>query len=117
MAAAVEVSQRAYCTLMLHALKRPHAACNGVLVGPKAGVAEEAVPLFHSGLALAPMLEVALAQVEAHYAPGGMRVVGYYHANERMGDNKLGAAARAIAEKVCSRACSASRFVASCNPC
>ena len=61
----------------------------------KASTVEEAVPLLHSGLELAPMLEAALAQAEAHYAAKGMKVVGYYHANERHADNELGGAARA----------------------
>ncbi len=78
------LSQRAYVTLLLHALKHPSQAVNGVLLGPAPGPASgtaagssppgsprggsagvrltEAVPLFHGTLALSPPLEVALTQ-------------------------------------------------------
>ena len=75
------VSQRAYVTLALHALRHPSCAVNGVLLGPpppppptepgspRAGppvALQQAVPLFHSQLQLAPLLELALTQARAH---------------------------------------------------
>ena len=62
----VELGQQAYVTLILHALKYPSAAVNGVLLGTvtSAGVsATHAVPLLHQQLSLAPMLEIAMGQV------------------------------------------------------
>ena len=56
---------------LLHAAKYPHASVNGLLLGKRVEGGEggepatrivDAVPLFHAGLTLAPMLEVALAQ-------------------------------------------------------
>ena len=75
--------------------RRPPATAPFLACTPPIAAVEEAVPLLHSGLELAPMLEAALAQAEAHYAAKGMKVVGYYHANERHADNELGGAARA----------------------
>lgn len=77
--------QAAYVKLILHAIKHPASAVNGLLIGkvssssPQSADAggqaivasggavdiHDAVPLFHSHLELAPMLEVALAQVNA----------------------------------------------------
>jgi ER membrane protein complex subunit 8/9 len=65
----VKFSALAYCKLILHAVKYPHASVNGVLLASedsKRGdslLVEDIVPLFHSALTLAPMAEVALQQV------------------------------------------------------
>jgi len=114
------VSLQAYCKMMLHAAKYPHAAVNGLLLAaaPKdlhlrkgaspqsaddddAGVDEDddvqptsrktaltslnitdAIPLFHQGLGLAPMLEVALNEVDTFCSRHGLVIAGYYQANE-----------------------------------
>lgn len=60
-----EIGQRAYIKAILHALKYKANAVNGVLLGSADGGSVkvvDAVPLFHTQLALAPMLEVALGQ-------------------------------------------------------
>lgn len=62
------LSPRAYGKLVFHCCKYPHAAVNGVLIGAISKkdnnvLVQDAIPLFHHDLALAPMLEVALAQV------------------------------------------------------
>lgn len=65
----VKFSALAYCKLILHAVKYPHASVNGVLLASensKRGdsmLIEDIVPLFHSALTLAPMAEIALQQV------------------------------------------------------
>ena len=69
---AVELGQKAYIKLLLHALKYQSVAVNGVLLGTAgtAGVSVvDAVPLFHQQLALAPMLEIAMGQARIliHY--------------------------------------------------
>ena len=62
------VSVKAYSKILLHACKYPHKAVNGILISGSVGspnevVIVDAIPLFHQCLGLAPMLEVALAQV------------------------------------------------------
>ena len=61
------VSVRAYSKVLLHACKYPHKALNGVFLADSSYPNEihivDAMPLFHQCLGLAPMLEVALAQV------------------------------------------------------
>ena len=76
------VQQGAALKILLHAAKFPSAAVNGVLLGtvsapqgdsaadaPSSGAVTvvDAIPLFHSFLALAPMLETALVQVRADH--------------------------------------------------
>ncbi len=65
--ARLALSHDAYCHLFLHACKHPMKAVNGLLLGTAtkdAGVTvTQALPLFHSSFALAPMLEVALMLV------------------------------------------------------
>eukprot|EP00240_Pyramimonas_obovata_P014059 CAMPEP_0118934416 /NCGR_PEP_ID=MMETSP1169-20130426/13813_1 /TAXON_ID=36882 /ORGANISM="Pyramimonas obovata, Strain CCMP722" /LENGTH=196 /DNA_ID=CAMNT_0006877319 /DNA_START=169 /DNA_END=756 /DNA_ORIENTATION=+ len=105
-----ELSQTAYVKMMLHVMKHPSSAVNGVLLGPKPAtpngdepvkaVVVDAVPLFHGLLSLAPMTEIALAQVEASFADKGLFIIGYYHANERLGDNDLGSIARKISDRI-----------------
>lgn len=64
------VSAKAYAKIILHCCKYPHKAVNGVVIGTfsdkdhGAGVQiQDAIPLFHLNLSLAPMLEVAMRQV------------------------------------------------------
>lgn len=79
-----ELQETAALKILLHAAKFPYAAVNGVLLGTVSGNAGgdgssddahiegsrqtritivDAVPLFHTFLSLAPMLETALVQV------------------------------------------------------
>ena len=67
------MSACAFAKPLLHATKYPHGSVNGVLLArdtPPGGAPKDrplmvvdAVPLFHSSLTLAPMMEVALTQV------------------------------------------------------
>ena len=64
----LNVSPKAYGKLVFHCCKYPHAAVNGVLIGVISKkdnnvLVQDAIPLFHHDLSLAPMLAVALAQV------------------------------------------------------
>eukprot|EP00850_Spirogloea_muscicola_P017420 SM000149S01355 [mRNA] locus=s149:290345:291991:- [translate_table: standard] len=103
----------------------PAAAVNGVLIGKvgrdvgadggtnaATGVIDiaDAVPLFHTHLGLAPMLEVALTQIDEHFASleDPLAIVGCYHANEHFDDVELGPVARTIADHIarhCPEAC------------
>lgn len=71
------LSPRAYGKIAFHSAKYPHCPVNGVLLGAyskKDGkvCASDVVPLFHQNLSLAPMLEIALAQV-------GVVTIYYYY--------------------------------------
>jgi len=64
------LSSKAYVKPLLHAAKYPHCAVNGLLLSERQKHKDskvlrisDAVPLFHSSLTLAPMLEVALTMV------------------------------------------------------
>ncbi len=62
------VSLKAYSKILLHCAKYPHKAVNGVVIGSvsketQSVQIQDAIPLFHLGIGLAPMLEVALTQV------------------------------------------------------
>ena len=68
----VYFSARAYCKILLHAVKYPHCAINGLLLAkPKTKLegkpAElqivDAIPLFHICLHVSPMSEIALTMV------------------------------------------------------
>ncbi|CAB0042671.1 unnamed protein product [Trichogramma brassicae] len=59
----VKFSARAYAKVLLHAIKYPHCAINGLLLGKYSNgelSIVDAVPLFHISLHLAPMGELAL---------------------------------------------------------
>jgi len=105
-----EISLQAYCKMILHAAKYPHAAVNGLLLAsaPKDHrttsstddavdeaetrltrkttplVISDAIPLFHQGLGLAPMLEIALNEIDTHCSRSGLVIAGYYQANEHL---------------------------------
>eukprot|EP00741_Cyanophora_paradoxa_P003521 tig00000711_g3419.t1 len=101
----VVLSADAYIKAVLHAAKNFACEVNGVLLGTAEGdrlVVRDAMPLFHSHLALAPMLEAAMMQVEEYCAAQrpALQILGYYHANERSDDSELNLTARRIADKI-----------------
>lgn len=77
--------QGAYLVSLLHALKYPANTVNGVLLGSfeKDGTVQvsQALPLLHSHVALAPMMDAALALIDEHCQAAKVKIVGYYHAN------------------------------------
>ncbi|XP_033626920.1 ER membrane protein complex subunit 8-like [Asterias rubens] len=109
------LSNRAYCKLIMHAAKYPHASVNGVLLAEKRKLKEnkilrfvDCVPLFHLSLGLVPMLEVSLLQIDSHCQANGLVIAGYYHANEHLKDSNPSPIALKIADKVydnCNEAC------------
>jgi len=106
------ISPRAYSKILLHACKYPHKAINGVLLaeetttsGKDAAMSSprrilDAVPLFHQCLGLAPMLEIALTQIDTYCRTEKLQIVGYYQANENVDDNAPDTIAYKIAEKI-----------------
>jgi|ERR1712179_860461 len=109
------ITLRAHCKLLLHAAKYPHCAVNGVLLAEdnknkesKSLKIVDCIPLFHVNLGLAPMLEIALLQIDTYCKHNGLVIGGYYQANENFNDNELNHVARTIGRKVqenCHDAC------------
>jgi len=103
MSSTISLSPEAFGVLFMHACKHPHRTINGLLLGSAADSAvsvSEALPLFHSSLALAPMLEAALLLADEYCQQKKVQIVGYYQANEIVEDTDLGAFGKKIAEKV-----------------
>lgn len=101
-----EIAQNAYIKLVLHSLKHPTSAVNGVLIGrvnTSNDVVEvtDAVPLFHSHIPLLPQLEISLIMIEEYFSAKGLNIVGYFHANERSDDSELGGVAKNIGDHIC----------------
>jgi hypothetical protein len=104
----LEVSTRAYCKMIMHSAKYPSSAINGLLLstrdGAKAGSSTihyiDCIPLFHMGHGLAPMVEVALAQVESQCAESGLVISGLYHAHDNLRDNHVDVFTQRIADKI-----------------
>ncbi|KAG7169409.1 ER membrane protein complex subunit 8-like [Homarus americanus] len=94
--------------MLLHAARYPQSSVSGVVLAQARGgdttsntvVLVDAVPLFHLQLSLAPMLEVALTQIEQRYKSEGLIIAGYYQANEHIRDNVPDFVALKIAEKI-----------------
>ena len=62
------ISLKAYSKIILHCCKYPHKELNGVVIGSisketQTVQIQDCIPLFHLGIGLTPMLEVALTQV------------------------------------------------------
>lgn len=113
----VTLSPSAYGVLFLHALKHPHRTINGLLLGsadssPGGTVTcTECLPLFHSPLALAPMLEAALLLADEYCQASGKQIVGYYQANEFANDPDLGPFGKRITDKIRSRCAAAATLL------
>lgn len=83
---------RAFTQMLLHALRHPQSAVCGVLFSPAASDGEiaqseklqieHALPLVHTSVAHAPMLEAALNLAEAHAKSHGLQIAGLYFACE-----------------------------------
>ena len=99
-----EISTRAYCKMIMHAAKDPSSSINGLLLAKKSGERNvlyvDCIPLFHINTALAPMVEVALAQVENEVTRSGMRIAGFYHAHDNLRDNHVDTFSQKIADKI-----------------
>ena len=99
-----EISTRAYCKMMMHAAKHPSSNINGLLLTKKTGERDvkyvDCIPLFHINTGLAPMMEVALAQVENDVNRSGLRIAGIYHAHDNLRDNHVDTFSQKIADKI-----------------
>ncbi|KAF9936388.1 hypothetical protein BGZ65_002444 [Modicella reniformis] len=92
---------KSYLKPLLHAAKYPTTAVNGVFLADKTtGDVVDAVPFFHFWTTLTPMLEVAMTQVDLHCQVNGLRIVGYYEANERLDDEALSLVGQRVASRI-----------------
>jgi len=104
----VEFEPRAYSKMILHTVKHPHCAVSGLLLASSGRsntgqiVLTDCIPLFHQSEGLTPMVEVALAQVEARCARGGQyHIAGFYHANRSLKDSsQVDVFCQRIADKI-----------------
>lgn len=99
------LTPRAYSKVILHGCKYPHKAINGILIGEETKNGEsvrviDAIPLFHQCLGLAPMLEIALTQIDTYCRNSNLQIVGYYQGNENVNDNSPDLIAYKIGEKI-----------------
>ncbi|XP_060535852.1 ER membrane protein complex subunit 8/9 homolog [Cylas formicarius] len=102
----VKFNARAFSKIILHAVKYPHCAVNGVLLAKGHAVSNkeiefvDAVPLFHMSINLTPMAEIALMQIDEFASTRGLVIAGYYAANENYKDNSFDKAYHRIADKI-----------------
>jgi len=103
----ITLSCPAIAKIILHAARYPQKAVSGIVLasqrreGTQGDIAiVDAVPLFHLQLGLAPMLEIALTQIEQRYREQGLVIAGYYQANEHMKDNVPDFVAMKVVEKI-----------------
>eukprot|EP01098_Paradermamoeba_levis_P016359 TRINITY_DN8799_c0_g1_i1.p1 TRINITY_DN8799_c0_g1~~TRINITY_DN8799_c0_g1_i1.p1 ORF type:complete len:190 (-),score=53.28 TRINITY_DN8799_c0_g1_i1:52-621(-) len=99
----VNLTPSSYSKIVCHALKYPSQEINGVLLGEAKEGDEvidviDAIPLFH-GPTLAPMLEVAMMMIDEYCELKELKIVGYYHGNER-DDSEPSPLAKKIANKI-----------------
>lgn len=91
----------------MNSAKYPHCAVNGVLLAEEGKCKDQKVvrfvdciPLFHLSLGLAPMLEIALLQIDSYCKSKGYIIAGYYQANENIDDNQLNHVAKTVGKKI-----------------
>ncbi|KAF9107911.1 hypothetical protein BGX29_004271 [Mortierella sp. GBA35] len=97
----MKFSHKAYLKPLLHATKYPTGSVNGVfLAESNSRNVVDAVPLFHFWSTLTPMLELAMTQVDLHCQANGLRIIGYYEANERLEDEALSLVGQKIAAQI-----------------
>merc|ERR1712088_1243463 len=96
-----EISTRAFCKMIMHAAKYPSSNINGLLLAKKTGERAlkyvDCIPLFHINTALAPMVEVAQAQIENEVGRSGLVISGFYHAHDNLRDNHVDTFSQKIA--------------------
>ncbi|KAF9938343.1 hypothetical protein BGZ67_000248 [Mortierella alpina] len=96
----MKFSHKSYLKPLLHAAKHPTAAVNGVFLADASDNIVDAVPFFHFWNTLTPMLEVAMTQVDLHCKAHGLRIIGYYEANERLDDEALSLVGQKITSQI-----------------
>jgi len=106
--AELEMSTRAYCKMMMHSARYPSYSINGLLLSKASSMSSgskliqylDCIPLFHINTGLAPMVEVALAQVESELEGTGLVISGFYHAHDNLRDTHVDLFSQKIADKI-----------------
>ncbi|KAF9967694.1 hypothetical protein BGZ70_008595 [Mortierella alpina] len=98
--AKMKFSHKSYLKPLLHAAKYPTTAVNGVFLADASDNIVDAVPFFHFWNTLTPMLEVAMTQTDLHCKANGLRIIGYYEANERLDDEALSLVGQKITSQI-----------------
>lgn len=103
----IVIDVRAYCKMLLHVMKYPHRATNGIFLAEKKknkdnGMVNivDCIPLFHLTLGLTPMLEIAMMQIDHYCKNNGLVIAGYYQANENFRDSSPDFIAYRIADRI-----------------
>lgn len=113
--ATIALKADAYTVLFLHCCRYPTRSLNGLLLGSAAAdgsvSVEKTLPLFHTQISLAPMLEAALLLADEYCQQNGLQIVGYYQANELVDDLDLGPFGKRISDKIRSQVPAAAVFV------
>ncbi|KAH8862807.1 ER membrane protein complex subunit 9 [Schistosoma japonicum] len=104
MTAAVHISELPFLKMILHAAKHPECSVNGLLLSDQTLdskiIITDYIPLFHSVLNLTPMLETALYHVDSYCTAKGLRICGYFQANEHVNSSMPTNIALKIGEKL-----------------
>jgi len=104
----LELSTRAYCKMMMHSARYPSSSINGLLLSKTSSLSSgskliqyiDCIPLFHINTGLAPIVEVALAQVESELEGTGLVISGFYHAHDNLRDTHVDVFSQKIADKI-----------------
>ncbi|KAJ8903005.1 hypothetical protein NDN08_006321 [Rhodosorus marinus] len=94
------IEPTAYGKVLLHASKHFSTAVQGILIGEEDGEnvkVLDTVAVNHGQLALAPMMEAALAMIDKKCQLDGTKMVGYYEGCELLEDRTPGV----VASRVC----------------
>lgn len=104
------LSRTAYAKVKLHAFKYPHCEVTGLLLANQDTPYEitDAIPLFHQGNKLLPMIEVAFQQVENIISNKNKQssldkneiIVGYYEIPVHLGEVGVSAFAQRIGDRI-----------------
>lgn len=91
MAPSIQFSKLAYAKMMLHASTHSQTPIHGILLGQITATATinvtDAIPVSHS-TPTKPLIDMALRIAQVHCQDeGGTAIVGWYTANERVGDD------------------------------
>jgi len=82
----ITMSSLAVSKMMLHCYKYPHLGVSGVLLIDKSNEKEtyisDCIPLFHQGLTLKPMFQVAMRQIEDYCNQNNLVIAGFYESPE-----------------------------------
>ena len=112
---AIALKADAYTVLFLHCCRYPTRSLNGLLLGCAAAdgsvSVEKTLPLFHTQISLAPMLEAALLLADEYCQQNGLQIVGYYQANELVDDLDLGPFGKRICDKIRSQVPAVAVFI------